>query len=358
MKSLFYRLILTLALFVVIKTSYCQVPTRELFEARVGKLTASPAIVITNKTDVVLKNLDITTTGERAIDIRGCTNVTVINCRVNKAIYRSINIEQCVNVNVSNNFCDSVAWGVYINQATGKVKCDSNWLKNIWGMKPTITDGNQGCGIMLNNSTLTSGASISFNYNWCEVGKGSMQDIFSVHNSKGTAANKIKIYRNYSNGGGPSQSSGGILCGDNGGYYITAEENVLINPGQYGIASMGTNNEILNNKIYAKKMPFTNVGIVVWQPIPAIPCANNKVLGNQVNWTCGACGGAFWFPASCSGTMDSGNNWQSAINETEPPPAGVPVPVNNPICPPAAKKIVTNVYDQNGTLMSTTTINL
>jgi len=65
----------------------------------------------------------------------------------------------------------------------------------------------------------------------------------------------IKFVRgNWIRGGGPSTSGGGINIGDYGGSYQITENNILVNPGQYGIGISGGNNMIMrNNKVYGKK---------------------------------------------------------------------------------------------------------
>lgn len=307
-------------------------PTHAEFIKRVGPLTNSAPISRSGGSNIVLKNLNIETTGQYGIDIRGANGVTIINCRIRGARYRSVNLEQCSNVIFKNNLMDSVAWGAYFNQISGTMIADSNWLRKIWGMSSPNSPQISGVGMMINNSTVP-GASMSYNYLVNPPGS-SLQDNLSVHVSKGSATNKIKIRNNYIKGGGPSTSSGGILASDNGGGFVTVEGNVLINCGNYALASMGTDNDILNNKVYVKRDLWTNAGVIVWQPSTSVPCARNRVEGNKVwfirgqtQWGDAGSHVEYWLPSMCSGTTNIGNVWGSTeMTETMPPPAGVPLP--------------------------------
>jgi hypothetical protein len=90
---------------------------------------------------------------------------------------------------------------------------------------------------------------------------------------------------NWIRGGGPSPSGGGIMTGDGGGSYILVEDNILVNPGQYGLAiASGTHIMILNNLVYGKRLPFANVGLYVWNQYDS-ECADNIVQGNMINYT-------------------------------------------------------------------------
>jgi hypothetical protein len=55
-------------------------------------------------------------------------------------------------------------------------------------------------------------------------------------------------------------------------------------PGQYGIAIAGGRHiQILDNKVFGKKQPFTNVGIYVWNQSKA-PSKAHTEKGNMVKW--------------------------------------------------------------------------
>ena len=74
------------------------------------------------------------------------------------------------------------------------------------------------------------------------------------------------------------------MTGDSGGAYIVVKDNILVDSGQYGIAIAGGHHiQILDNKVFGKRQPFTNVGIYVWNQSKA-PSHDHSVKGNRVRW--------------------------------------------------------------------------
>jgi hypothetical protein len=143
----------------------------------------------------------------------------------------------------------------------------------------------------LNNCT---GAGNAVNYNKIEnvLGKSYPEDVINFYHSSGTAASPIQCNGNWIRGGGPSANGGGINLGDNGGSYQSASNNILVNPGQYGMAiSGGDHMSLTNNLIFSAQLPFSNVGITVWSQKgdqPSIPYISNAtVSGNRVYWYSG-----------------------------------------------------------------------
>ncbi|MFW5700948.1 MAG: T9SS type A sorting domain-containing protein, partial [Cyclobacteriaceae bacterium] len=64
------------------------------------------------------------------------------------------------------------------------------------------------------------------------------------------------------------------------------KDNILVNPGQYGIAIAGGSSvQLIDNSIYGKQQSFTNVGLYVWNQDTSVSCANHIIAGNRVNWT-------------------------------------------------------------------------
>ncbi|WP_298653475.1 right-handed parallel beta-helix repeat-containing protein [uncultured Proteiniphilum sp.] len=128
--------------------------------------------------------------------------------------------------------------------------------------------------------------------------ESSIIDHISAFNSMFDASNPYIVRNNWIRGGGPSPSSGGILLGDYGGSNMIMEDNILVNPGQYGIAVAGGSNMVMRrNKVYGEQLPWSNVGIVVvnWTWQTDGPSENITVAHNRVNWI-GSHGGdaPFW----------------------------------------------------------------
>ena len=133
------------------------------------------------------------------------------------------------------------------------------------------------------------GTGNSISYNVCEnfPGESSPEDIINVNQSIGTSASPIMVKGNWLRGGGPSTSGGGILLGDVGGAYQVAENNIVVDPGQYGIAIAGGNNIALrNNKIFSSKKSYNNVGLYAANWYESLGKSSNiTVANNTVNYT-------------------------------------------------------------------------
>jgi hypothetical protein len=128
------------------------------------------------------------------------------------------------------------------------------------------------------------------------------EDHISTFSSSGTADSPFDIAYNKIRGGGPSTSGGGILAGDFGGDYITVRDNILVNPGQYGLAiAGGTHHRFLRNIVYAPDVfPWSNNGFFAWAQ-QGFACDSNEMANNRVfymnsdgvqnsGWDAGNCG--------------------------------------------------------------------
>jgi hypothetical protein len=172
---------------------------------------------------------------------------------------------------------DSVESGVVANICTG-IKVIYNDVKNVLGPMP------RGQMVQFGNVSGT-GNIISYNVGENIVGESHPEDEISLYMSNGTEEDPIQVVGNWIRGGGPSNSGGGIMTGDKGGSYILVKDNILINPGQYGITiSSGNNIIIRNNKIFSDKRPFSNVGLSAYKQYP-IDCFSNSIMNNEVNFT-------------------------------------------------------------------------
>jgi hypothetical protein len=126
------------------------------------------------------------------------------------------------------------------------------------------------------------------NDNICEniAGESHPEDIINMYETHGTPEDPVQITGNWIRGGGPSKTGGGIMAGDSGGSYMIIKDNILVNPGQYGIAvASGSHIKILGNKLYSKQMPFTNTGLYIWNQFANKACAEDTISGNVINWT-------------------------------------------------------------------------
>lgn len=106
------------------------------------------------------------------------------------------------------------------------------------------------------------------------------------------------------------------MLGDAGGAYIRAANNILVDPGQYGIAVAGGEHiQVEGNLVRGRKQPFTNVGIYVWNQSSG-SCRNVKVSRNRVDWTNrNDARNSFWSGGNCTDLdVSSDNRWGDAID--------------------------------------------
>jgi parallel beta-helix repeat protein len=224
----------------------------------------------------VISGLQINGINSVCIKLANCANITIQNCVLYGSTHEGITLFQCKNITIINCYIFNVSAGVYASASSGVNVCYNQFL-NMQGPAPG------GNFVQFDN---VSGAGNMINYNMCENihGQSNPFDEISIYKSNGTPDSPIEINGNYIRGGGPSTISAGIQLADNGGSYQVAENNILVNPGNSGIAvSTGNNIQVLNNKVYSKPLSFSNVGIYVWNEYKST-CALNTVTGNTVKW--------------------------------------------------------------------------
>jgi parallel beta-helix repeat protein len=242
-----------------------------------GGYPSSAPLILNNKHNVVIDGKLISHVPQACIQLINCSNIVIKNCTLTQSGGVGVYLFRCKNITVTQCFMERVSSGVYALESTG-IAIVHNQVKNVLGPFPR--------GQMVQFDDVNGGGNrVSFNK--CEniLGASNPEDVISMYKSSGTATDPIQITGNLIRGGGPSKTGGGIMLGDNGGSYIIAKDNILVNPGQYGMAiSGGTHIVITNNKIYSIKRPFTNVGLYIWKQ-SAVGCALNTISKNEVNWT-------------------------------------------------------------------------
>lgn len=228
--------------------------------------------------DLVISNKNIKGGTDACITLIDCYNIKIINCKLTNSSEPGIYIYNSNNVVVQENFFSNVSTGVYVeNSFKGGIKVSHNRFINMLGPFP------RGQCIQFNN---VNGSGNLISYNICQniSGQSYPEDAISLYKSNGTPDSPIVVANNQIKGGGPSKSGGGIMLGDSGGSNQTAINNILVDPGQYGIAiSGGDNNSIIGNYIYARAQHFTNVGIYV-AGYNGQTCTNITVKSNKVNF--------------------------------------------------------------------------
>ena len=226
--------------------------------------------------NIKIENSTIGPCGGNGINIVSSNTITIQDVSIFGAVGNSINVAKADNVLIRKNMTLGGSSSVYAQDVT-QIRVERNHFFNAKGPRP------RGNFVQFNR---VRGAG---NLIKCNIGRNAFdqsvpEDGISLYDSSGTSASPIVISGNKLTGGGPSVSGGGIMLGDGGGSYQVAKNNVLINPGQYGMAIAGGNNQqLLNNTIFSKQLPFTNVGLYAWNQ-DFTPCFAVTASGNQVNF--------------------------------------------------------------------------
>ena len=246
-----------------------------------GTYKKSAPIEFENRSNFVIEGVEVSN-----IVLKNCHNVTIRNSKLGPTAKKAIYLYKSSNITVVDCEFEEIQTGLLAEYCTGNIKFEHNDVKNIQGER-----GNE--SVQMVQFVHLSGPGNSVSYNACEniAGESSVEDVISMYASHGTANSPIMITNNWIRGGGPSQTSGGIMLGDSGGSYQIAEDNILVNPGQYGISISGGHDLILrNNKAYSKQFPHSNVGMVIWdwwawKETDSFPLHNITAENNEFNWT-------------------------------------------------------------------------
>jgi hypothetical protein len=277
---------------------------------RVAEFNLSRAISLVGKTNVAISNLYIVSASGPGITIKNSQGIRVVNCLIGPCPEEAIRVEASEAVELTSNRFEYVSSGVYA-LASRRVQVTCNACLNVQGPFPR--------GQLAQFDKVT-GPGNCINSNVCQnvLGRSKPEDAINIYQSNGTPDDPIQVIGNKIRGGGPSGSGGGIMTGDGGGSYILVRENVLVDPGQYGIAIAGGDHiQILSNRIYGKKQPFTNVGLYIWNQYEP-PCFGHTVRGNQVRWfNSSGAENPCWTGNNC-GTIDGwgDNDWHANLDGT------------------------------------------
>lgn len=233
-------------------------------------------IELINARNITIRGDSINGDEVPCITLTNCDNIRITHCYLGNSTRVGIYIYNCANIHVDSCFVTNVATGVYAvdSYAISVMHCEG---KNMIGPFP------RGAFVQFNNVT---GPRCRVCYNKFEnvIGQCHAEDAINMYKSNGYPEDPILIAGNEIRGGGPSKTGGGIMLGDNGGSWQIARDNILVNPGQYGMAISGGHHlSIINNKIYSKAFVFSNVGLYIWVQAHAT-CSMNEIRGNYVNW--------------------------------------------------------------------------
>ena len=242
-----------------------------------GSYTKSAPIVWDGISNQTISKLAITNSSGHCISLSNCSNITIQYCKLGPSKNEGVYLYNCKNITVTNCSMDSIDTGVEAVISSG-IKVTYNDVKNVMGPIPR--------GQMAQFAQVSGGGnSISYNVGENIAGQSFPEDEISLFKSSGVPGDPIRIVGNWIRGGGPSDSGGGIMTGDEGGSNILVQNNILVNPGQYGITiASGDHISIKDNKIYSKQETYSNIGLSAYKQY-AIDCSSDTIMNNQVNFT-------------------------------------------------------------------------
>jgi len=262
--------------------------------------TASPAVVLRDRSGVTLRSLHID--DDASIVLENCSDVTIISCDLRSIrasgvaglrIYNSyihdsannaVNLDACDGVVVQGNRFENIATGVYAHQSTA-VQVVGNLCFDVQGPMPR--------GQLVQFDKVTGpGNLILGNVGLNRHQQSTPEDMINLFQSVGTAESPIRVELNHLAGDPErgsedlSASGSGIMLGDGGGQHQFCANNTLVNPGQVGIGVAGGGGiQVVGNTIVGTKSNVANVGIYTWNQYPDAPAGDITVAHNRVRWT-------------------------------------------------------------------------
>jgi len=280
--------------------------------------SADAPINLSNCSDLVISGKNFTSGNNgAAIKLTNCENVVIEDnsFELNSGVI-GVQLQDSKNITIRYNTFRNFRSGIYAVSTDGGIDIYCNEFYDIAGEKPRgqVVQFNKGSG---------GGNRVNYNILDHTFGIGYPEDLVNMYGSSGTESDPIQIIGNQFRGGGPSKSGGGIMVGDNGGKNIRVEDNILVNPGQYGIGSpAGENIKIRNNTVYAKQQSFTNVGIYVGlksEIDEGFACVGPsiEVSGNSVNWKRkDGVQNDYYNYNGCPGVVQNDNIFRASISES------------------------------------------
>lgn len=263
------------------------------------KYTLSKPLTYSNKSNFTISYDSIPNVGgQPALILNSCNNVRITHIKAYNGTSDGFQFNNCSQIEVDSCFIYKVRRGINAVKSTGVV-ITNNQMLDILG--PVSVNGSgQFCQF---NNVYGSGNAITNNLLENDPGQGAPEDALNCWQSNGVSGSPITISGNKILGGGPSKTGGGILLNDGGGSWQVASNNILVNPGQYGVQiAGGSNGKLLNNVVYAASQPWTNVGLSIANYYTTVStCGSITASGNRIyfvksngqlnpNWNQGLCG--------------------------------------------------------------------
>lgn len=279
--------------------------------------------VLSNPQNIVIENICFDSDNyleTTSLTLWGGNNVIIRNCKFRgKSRERALYVAGATNITLYNCVFENIYAGARIEQCLGAIRSFSNDYINIRaGFDGGYTTGGAW------QFTYSEGGDYRVQDNIYEgiVGESSIEDVYNLYSCPFDDDSPLINRNNWIRNGGPGDTSGGALMGDDDGTVKSKraiiENNILVNPGQYGIQISGGDYGILrNNKVYSAQKPWSNVGLVAanWAGDGSV---GNVVANNQIKWT-GRSGtdSPYWVHQS-AGVLEGWetNNFNAPIDES------------------------------------------
>ncbi|MBS1533040.1 MAG: right-handed parallel beta-helix repeat-containing protein [Bacteroidetes bacterium] len=246
--------------------------------ATLTSYTSSPVINYNRVNNITISGLSIAGGTVPSISLNNCSNVHITQCSLGNTTTVAIQLYNCTNITIDYCYFTKCATGVYaVSCPSGYIITKNNQFLNMQGPFPRgqAVQYNQcnGPGMVISNNMIQN-----------IIGQCSTYEVISCYKTNGTPASPVQINANWILGAGPNWNSGGLQLGDNGGSYITATNNVLVNPGSDGLSVSGGDHIVVsNNTVYSSGSSWSNVGISVWGQV-GYAVTNCTVSGNKIKF--------------------------------------------------------------------------
>lgn len=279
-----------------------------------GKPVVGPIRAVSGQ---VIENVHVVASTGTCITIEGVSNVVVRNseigpCGPETSVTEDMGIRVqngASNVTIERNVIHNASSGVYVTQATGPFVFDRNYVYNIRGPMP------RGQMIQFNgfsgaNSRVTcniSDGQPGTRYGVAHGVNQRLEDHINMYGASGTSSSRLEVAYNRIRGYGPGSTTGtGIMVGDNGGSWVWAHDNTIVNSGGGGFAIAGGNNNThQRNRSFNNQVVEGSIGAYIWEQGGGA-CTNASMLDNRL-WISN--GNQFWNAGNCNPSTVTGNNW-------------------------------------------------
>ncbi len=276
-------------------------------------LPKSDTLVLSGQSNRVIENIRISNAVGVAAQLTNCSNITFKNCFFDGSAAEAITLYGCKNIIIEKCLFARATCGVYASTSQ-TVVVRNNYFVNM----RRRSDLSRGQFVQF-NTVIGAGNVVEKNKGENFFGESDPEDQISMFKSSGTSTSPIYIIDNMFRGGGPSLSGGGIVGGDHGGDNISIENNQLVDPGNYGAAIAGGNNNVLNNnRVFSVFHTWNNAGVIIWAQgdnsgVP-VTCSNATYTNNHINWPYKYGGQNNYFNGKNCGTVkDSGNIYNESF---------------------------------------------